>query len=235
MRASRLSVWFAALVLLGVACATTDPLSPEVTEDDIGANPEVVEGETPGIDVAPLTATRGTQRLTVDSLEASIPAVAGDHITGYPITWKAGNDEALSDDVYGRVLGRPDYITVTEENAAPSSLYVKFMRDMARDVCTRIAKSDVQHQTFSDTTLWRFAPADGSASDEQINENLRYLVLRFLGMRLEADDPYIAKLRGIFDADGDDVIPEWAGVQADVEGWRSVCIALLESPAFHID
>ena len=105
MRASRLSVWFAALVLLGVACATTDPLSPEVTEDDIGANPEVVEGETPGIDVAPLTATRGTQRLTVDSLEASIPAVAGDHITGYPITWKAGNDEALSDDVYGRVLG----------------------------------------------------------------------------------------------------------------------------------
>lgn len=234
MRASRLSVTFAVLVLLGVACATETSKTvgaPETRE----ATREIGESETPDIDVAPLTATRGTQRLPLASLEASIPAVAGSHITGYPITWKAGNEEALADDVYGSVLGRPDYITVTEENSAPSSLYVKFMRDMARDVCTRIAKSDVQRENYSDTTLWRFAPVDDSASDEQINENLRYLILRFLGMRLEADDAYIGKLRAIFDADGDAIIPEWAGVHAAVEGWRSVCIALLESPAFHID
>jgi len=238
MRTSHLLTSLTVLVLLGAACAT-ETNAPDDTqekpEEKTAATSEVVDGEIPDVDVAPQTATRGTQRLPIDSLEASIPVVAGNHITGYPITWMAGNDEALADGVYGSVLGRPDYNTVTEENSAPSSLYVKFMRDMARDVCTRIAKSDVQYANFSDTTLWRFAPVDGSASDAQINENLRYLVLRFLGMRLAAGDPYISKLQAIFDAEDDSVIPEWAGVHADVEGWRSVCIGLLESPAFHID
>ena len=143
-------------------------------------------------------------------------------------------NEALADNVFGAVLGRPDYISVTEEATAPSSLYVKFMRDMSRNVCSQIASSDDLRSDFSKTTLWRFAPVDGSASEEQINENLRYLTLRFLGMRLAADDPYIIKLRAVFDAAR--VAPEgWGGAKGDSEGWRTVCIGLLESPAFHID
>jgi hypothetical protein len=237
MKISLLATTLVSMTLLAAACATetTTPAPPVANDSHIEANRESVTEVGDVNSTTTIEATRGVQRMPITILEASIPIVAGSHVAGGAITWKDGKGEALADNVFGAVLGRPDYITVTEENPAPSSLYVKFMRDMARDVCTRIVSSDTQRAAFGDTTLWRFAPVDGSASDEQINENLRYLVLRFLGMRLDSDDAYITQLRAVFDAGRDIPGGEWAGVEADTEGWRSVCIGLLESPAFHID
>jgi len=236
MRAVIATTLLASLSVMA-ACATDTTSNP--TEPPIDSQVNADREDTGDIaDLGTQTtigATRNVQRMPIAVLEASIPVVAGTHVTGPPISWKEGNNEALADNVYGAVLGRPDFIAVTEENTAPSSLYVKFMRDMARNVCSQISTSDQQRSSYSETTLWRFAPIDGSATPDQINENLRYLALRFLGMRMTADDPYIARLNSVFEAGRDTSNQGWAGLHGDAEGWRTVCIGLLESPAFHID
>jgi hypothetical protein len=222
-------------VLAACATETTSAPSSPPSDSQVKADRENV-GDIGDVSTqTALSATRAVQRMPIAVLEASIPVVAGSDIKGPSITWKEGNNEALADNIYGAVLGRPDFITVTEENSAPSSLYVKFMRDMARNVCSQISTSDHQRSSYSETTLWRFAPIDGSVTPEQINENLRYLTLRFLGMRLTTDDPYIEKLRAVFEAGRETSNQGWAGLHGDAEGWRTVCIGLLESPAFHID
>ena len=203
---------------------------PETSPDGVDVAGESL-GDVDAVDSETLPqATRAVRRLPIDVLQASLPVVAGDDAIGEPLTWRVGDQDALSDDVFGTVLGRPDYVAVTEESHAPSSLYVKFVGDLARDLCQQRVDNDLK---VAEPTLWRFAPVDGSATDEQIDENLRYLVLRFLGMRLTTGDPYIAKLRNVFDAGRATVQDQWAGGLPDVEGWRGVCIGLLEAPAFH--
>ena len=140
-----------------------------------------------------------------------------------------------SEEKFGAVLGRPDYIERTEENPASSSLYLKFMRDMARDVCSQMVKADIDRGQLATHTLWRFAPVDGTATEEQITENLQYLILRFLGMKVDAAHSMVADYRVVFDAGLSSVGGEASVVEAQREGWRGVCIGLFESPLFHID
>lgn len=225
--------------VVGFAACVTTTGSDEVPAELPGKSDaeRADAGQVGGIDdTATLASSRGVARMPVEVLEASIKVVAGADVKGQPIQWSVNNAPALDHDVYGAVLGRPDYVTVTAENPTPSSLYVKFIRDMSRRVCSDIATSDAQRGTYGDTTLWRFAPVDGSASEEQIDENMRYLTLRFLGMRLATGDDYLKQLRTVFDA-GRAGSPKagWFEGKPDAEGWRSVCIALYESPAFHID
>jgi len=191
-------------------------------------------GNTPPVDSPEeLVPARWARRMQVDRLQASIPIVAGNDIEGNPIIWRVNGKDALGDDVFGQILGRPDYVLSTAENPAPSSLYLKFMRDMARDVCSQIVASDLQRE--QDHTLWRYAPIDGSASDEQVSDNLRYLAHRWLGLRLSADEPLIADLRVVFDAGTQSLAVDAKSPTAQAEGWRGVCIALFESPTFHLD
>jgi hypothetical protein len=221
-----------AVLLVGpLGCDSEEQAHPSTTAPDGVDVESESQGDVGAIDSEDTPhATRAVRRLPIDVLQASLPIVAGNDATGAPVQWRVGDQDALSDDVFGKVLGRPDYVAATEESRAPSSLYVKFVGDMARDVCHQRAQNDLK---MDEPTLWRFAPVDGSATDVQITDNLRYLVLRFLGMRLDAEDPYIAKLRKVFDAGRATVQDEWAGGLPDVEGWRGVCIGLFESPAFH--
>jgi len=226
-------------ILLALGCSSAqqeqEPTAPAPTTPTTGVGvDQQPAGTTPGLDSeATLSPTRWARRMQIDRLQASIPKVAGADINGVPITWRIKGSEALSDDVFGKVLGRPDYVTATEENPAPSSLYLKFVRDMARDVCTQIVDNDLQRE--QDHTLWRFAPIDGTATDEQLSDNLRYLVHRWLGLRLTADEPLIQDLRLVFDAGTQSLGVDPSSTQAQAEGWRGACIALFESPTFHLD
>ena len=132
-------------------------------------------------------------------------------------------------------MARPDYVRVTEEDPAPSSLYVKFVQDMARDVCDQIVEVDLQRDPGDTPTLWPHAPVDGSATDDQLDENVRYMVMRWLGISAEPDSTLVEALVKLH---GDTVAaipnPDLSDVPVDAEGWRSVCIALFEDPAFHL-
>jgi hypothetical protein len=106
---------------------------------------------------------------------------------------------------------------------------------MALDVCDKMVKADLARAAGDTATLWRFAPAGGNASADQINENARYLALRFLGLKLGAADPMIAslvELQGAGKASADAMV---TGTEKDAAGWRAVCIALFQDPAFHVE
>ncbi|HZO12182.1 MAG TPA: hypothetical protein VFB62_02960 [Polyangiaceae bacterium] len=146
---------------------------------------------------APPAPGRRSVRMTVDQLARSLPVVAGADDAGLPITWSYP-DVVDAFALLGPTLGDPDYVRVTDEPAVADALYVKFMSDVALNVCAQM----------TDSTLVRF---------ESFDENLRYLHLRFLGERL-TDQPTSDALRAVFDAGG----------------WQAVCVALIESPPFHI-
>ena len=137
--------------------------------------------------------------MTVSQLERSIPIVAGDGISWM---YEQGNQSYPLFFYLGPTLGRADYIRRTEEPALTDALYVKFMTDMALDVCRRMGAE----------------PGGALVRFEDVDENLAYLHLRFLGERPSTND--IAALRAVYESDGD--------------GWTAVCVALMTSPAFHI-
>lgn len=75
------------------------------------------------------------------------------------------------------------------------------------------------------------------SSPAGVDQNLRYLKLRFHGVRLADDDvTRIAALRKLFDA----VVTKAAGTasaptQTHVKtGWHALCVALITDPELHI-
>jgi len=231
---ARCATFAAVALLLSGGCSSSEPGAPAPAPPPTLEVDKQTTESTPPLDSPETTvATRWARRLPIDRLQASIPKVAGNDIDGNPIFWRVNNQDALSDDMFGTVLGRPDYVVATTENPAPSSLYLKFIRDMARGVCTQIVDNDLLRD--EDHTLWRFAPIDGSADETQISDNLRYLAHRWLGLRLEADNRLITDLRAVFDAGTQSLNVDPKTTKAQAEGWRGVCLALFESPAFHLD
>jgi len=179
---------------------------------------------------------RGVRRMRIDTLQSAMARVAGKDVFGNPIFWNVGGKDGFSDAAFGRALGRPDFQSSTDESPVSNALYLKFVGDAARDICTQMAKNDLKRADATTRVLFPKAPVDGTATDPQITENLQYLALRFLGLRLAATDHLIVNLRGVYDA-GVAAVPSPNGgeLTAAAEGYRGTCVALFESPLFHND
>lgn len=194
------------------------------------------KGTVPAVDGTPIPGG-GVRRMTVDEVAASVPVVAGKDENGNTITWtvKKGSNtyDGYADQGYGAALGRPDYVVTTAENAEPSPLYAKFARDMALDVCGKMMKADLARAATEPTTLWRKTKVDGTATAATNQENLQYLILRFLGLRVATDDPMLVALESVrAEAVAN---PKDANGNVEAQGWHAVCVALFQDPAFHID
>mgnify|MGYP001338435646 CR=1 FL=1 len=160
-------------------------------------------------------------------------------VSGQLEPWKIPSEDglgevnALDQNVLGATLGRPDYLQVTHEPAAVDSLYIKLSDDMARNVCNNMISTDAVESDATKRELTRFIANDETQDNAAINENLRYLTLRFHGRNV-TDDAGVSELRTVFDGAvaSEEDIP--SGSTLALEGWRTVCIALLKSPAFHV-
>lgn len=238
-------VGFAALVMLAAGCSSSkdnDPTTTSGAADPPWEHPaipaESASQEAPpdlGAGAMP-SPSRGVRRMNIDTLQAAMSRVAGNDIYGAPIEWKYNGKNGFSDAAFGKALGRPDFQTSTEESGLSSSLYLKFVGDAARDICMQMAKNDLKRTAPEARTLFPKAPVDGTATDAQITENLRYLVLRFIGLRVAESDPMIPALRGVYDAGVASVAePNGGELPKAAEGYRGVCVALFESPLFHND
>lgn len=194
---------------------------------------------TPGGDVLPVDhpvldppiVSAAARRISIEHLRRSLPVVLGNDKNGEPITWKVGSQKGL--DVNGDTLGEADYLNTTEDNMEPAPLYLKFMDDVARDVCTKALDADAERTDAASRVILRHVePTDSVQSKPAaIDQNLRYLKLRFHG-DVKAE---IAPLRTLFDqavtqaAAGD--TPTASHVKT---GWHVVCVALVTAPEFHI-
>jgi len=185
---------------------------------------------------------RWSRRIRIDNLQASLPLIAGPDAQGKPIRWLVKGFDGKDHDAFGDyktafgvALGRPDYRVRVEETTTSNAIYAKLMRDMAVDVCKQMADADLARSDGVERHLTRYAPLDGGVTDEQRTENLQYLVLRFLGLDVGPDHVLVTNLREVFDAGVSSSELDSSHRMAQAEGWRGVCIALFQSPAFHID
>jgi hypothetical protein len=234
MSAQRTGLFFVAAAFVAAGCGTNDEGAPPPAEAPF-EHPVTADGTPVGTppDLGGVLPTmRGTRRMNIDTLQASMTRVAGNDIQGAPIRWRQGNKDGFSDDAFGKALGRPDYRMSTDESGVSNALYMKFVGDAARDICMQMAEADLKRAGDA-RVLFPKVPVDGAATDAQITENLRYLVLRFLGLRVAADHEMIAPLRAVYDAGA--AIPAGGALPPRAEGFRGVCVALFESPLFHND
>ena len=169
------------------------------------------------------------QRLTVRQLAQSLPVVLGGN------TWMVGTANGFNS--RSATLGEADYLGVVDENLEASSLYQKFMGDAARDGCTRAANADAALAANARVLMRMGSLTDTVTTNATaVDANLRYLKLRFHGVKVAStDSASLAGLRTVFT----DAVRGAAGAgtptQAHVkEGWRAVCVALLTAPEYHL-
>ncbi len=191
----------------------------------------------PGIDLPGMNVNSAlSRRVSIQQLEDSLPLLFGNETIGTPpvqrpITWSGFASRSST-------LGEPDFIVSVEENLESSPLYLKFMGDMAREVCGKSVKAEASIAKPEDRHLQRFVnrtdwlPAQKAA----IDKNLKHLKLVFHGTKVgDADDASIEPYRKLFE---EAVTAAAAGGTVSEtkiqEGWRTVCVAFLTSPEFHL-
>lgn len=174
-------------------------------------------------------ASAGSQRLSVRQLAQSMTIALGGS------TWMVGSANGF--DSRSRTLGEPDYIGVVDENLEPSSLFLKFMDDAAKDACTRAVNAD-QTKAANQRVLYKAVSLTDTVASNRaaIDQNLAYLKLRFHGIKVPVtEEATLAPLRKLFD----DAVKGAAGTATPTaahvkEGWRAVCVGLLMAPEYHL-
>ncbi|MBM4283190.1 MAG: hypothetical protein FJ137_21400 [Deltaproteobacteria bacterium] len=168
----------------------------------------------------PEAPSRSRRRMDLDQLDAAFVAATGG------LTWTENGVNQWQ--TLAATLGRPDFLTVTDEDLTPSPLFQKFLGDAARKVC-----SDLFVREGSTPPLRRVFFV-GLTADEpsarlgpRLDTNLQRLLLRFHGRDTRA--PGAA---GALDG------WRWLWLSAEhVEGpraaWMATCVALIEHPDFY--
>jgi hypothetical protein len=195
----------AALAVAGAAACTQKPVEPLPPPPPLtvlsNPSPSMPDGHPALSDLA--ISSRGPRRMSVDMLERSLDQMA-DLPAG---TVKLPADLAVT-------LGRPDYRRVTEEQLQPTPLFMKFMLDFSTVYCSNLAQFEPQRPA-DQKFFTRFTSVD---------ENLRFLLLRFTGIEGTEADAYATRLKAAYD--------EGSQSAAPLSGYQTVCVALFTSPEF---
>ena len=191
--------------LTAVGCTSSDP-QPYTDPRSIVAPEEVPE-------------TKRIRRLTADQFFASLFVATGQR-------W---DDE----EEFAATLGRPDFAEVTAEGREMSVGFAKLAGDAARQTCRRAVQEDRELSNPDDRAILQKVNDVGQLDpfDPGVAENLRYLMLRFLGLYVTDDadrrlEPWLDVMQA-----GLDPIDETRFEQAQ-DRWIAVCSGLALHPDF---
>jgi hypothetical protein len=178
---------------------------------------------------------RSRRRMDIGQLSDAIERVTGG------IGW-VDNKDADRWEQLAATLGRPDYIISVTEDLGAGPVFQKFLGDAARDVCTKLANSELANSELANSELANSEldtePADrvlmkhASPTDtllsapDAVEANLRMLLLRYHGVKAEAGAADLVRWRWLFESVSH-------VTKLPVEGWRAVCIGLIEHPDFY--
>ena len=161
---------------------------------------------------------RVRRRLDLDQLDASLLRV-----TGFNWTETRGRQEVNLLNDLAASLGKPDYGQRTLEDLEANVTFAKFLDDAARSVCDKVVKMNGGRGVL----LVDAQGADTVASaPDRIDSNLRTLLLRFHGHAVAPGGPALERWRWLFQTSS-----RVGG--SPLEGWRAICIALIEHPDFY--
>jgi hypothetical protein len=162
---------------------------------------------------------RPRKRMNVEQLDRALRRVTGG------IGWDKNNKSEL--ERLAATLGRPDYRQVVQEDLTPSPVFLKFLDDAARAVCTELVEREVT-QVIGERVLMSHVELEDTldSAPEKVQANLRALLLRYHGVVLGDDAPELETWRWLHTS--------VVHVTKDpVQAWRAVCIALINHPSFY--
>ncbi|MFT7582203.1 MAG: hypothetical protein ACI9MR_003885 [Myxococcota bacterium] len=170
----------------------------------------------------PALPTRPRRRMDIDQLSGAIRSA-----TGFGWTGVTGGREFDQFEALANTLGRPDYIESTQEDFEPTALFQKFLGEAARTTCTELAEAEVNDGTHTPILLAEAGIGDTyESAPNRIDANLRQLLLRFHGTKLEANAPGLDRWRWLFRSA--------LHVSGDtMTTWRTVCTGLVMHPDFY--
>jgi hypothetical protein len=192
-----------------------------VTGEEVNAPhewfPETPErGIAPDLESEAGSETRQTRRITIDQLRRSIPDLFG----GETWTVSRGRTESQAFDVLARTLGEADYNEVTESVTDPSPLFLKFMDDMAAQMCSKA----IEHDLSEPDAIARWVVRNPN----DLDETLRFLRLKFHGIYVAED--------ASTDSDGlEDLRQLFSDIESDTDvndAWVGLCMAVVTAPEF---
>lgn len=205
---TRICIWTAIVSVALIGGCAAEPSQP--IEQDQPKSTPVDQTDLPSLpdahpDVSQLALlSRGPRRLSVDQIERSIETIGA---------LPAGS--VVIPPSLAQTLGEPDYFRVTEEGLEPTPLFMKFMMDLAGFICFGLSDLDPDRPT-EERVLTRYS---------DIDENIRYILLRFTGIEGEAADEYVPRLRASYET----------GLGSSTRangGWEAVCFSVFTSPEF---
>lgn len=169
------------------------------------------------------TAGRGWRRMNIDQLKASIQKATG----GISWTEVQGGAEVDLFEALDGTLGKPDYLSATEEDLSPGLLFQKFLDDAATSACTQMMAAEPGRAASERTMLVDVSLEDTPLSNPTaVDANIRAALLRFHGKMLTADDPSIQPWKELVYGVYDD--------QHDMSSaWQALCVALIVHPDFY--
>lgn len=157
---------------------------------------------------------RQRHRMTIDQLDATMRQATG-------LRWMVGTNPGFT--VYRATLGVPDYALSTHEDTSVSPLFLKFLSDASRSVCTAVMADTAARALF-------FHEVQPNSTDQAaIDRNLAYLLRRYHSRPIEptsrALEPWRALQREARALSSTDTTGQVA--------WTTVCNALLQHPDFY--
>jgi hypothetical protein len=186
-------------------------LSPTADSDLLPEMPAADEG------------IRARRRMDIAQLDASMNVVSGG------IGWTEIDGDGQETNLFetlGATLGVPDYVTRTREDLSASVVFEKFLGDASRSICSAMVGREMGGPTervlmkhVSDSDDWESNPV-------AIEANMRYLLLRFHGVKLGPGDPGLQSWIWLFRSSTHDG-------SAPPIAWHTLCVALFTHPDFY--
>ena len=172
------------------------------------------------VELAPDTLVgRDRKRMNVDQVQASIERVTGG--SGWVEQTDSGELD-LFDELAG-TLGKPDYLSATDEDTTPGLLFQKFLDDAAVSACTDLVEREAGGG--ADAVFLVHADLDDRPGSAAVEDNLRHALLRFHGRRVPAGDPSLEPWLAL--------IEEVEGISGMQGAWRVTCVGLVTHPDFY--
>ena len=157
--------------------------------------------------------------MTVDQLDVALRTATNG------IGWDKGGQSEL--ERLAETLGRPDYRQVVQEDLTPSAVFLKFLDDGARVVCSKLVERELTEPIEKRVLMSKCGFEDTMDSQpEKIEANRQSLLLRFQGIDAPAGSAQLETWRWLHKS--------VVHITKDpVKAWRAVCVALINHPNFY--
>lgn len=177
---------------------------------------------------------RAPRRLDIDQFRASLEDTLSARWTGpqtvyTPESPSGTRFEPQADllEFFAPTLGRPNYVTSTQEPIDPSITFSKLAADAARSVCAETARRDFLRTPTARVLLLEVTGEETLPEGEAaVRRNLSALALKFWAVEAEPESETVSGLLGVYR-----VATAQTGAQP-IDGWRAICVDMTTDARF---